>query len=414
MATGQLLNTQRTERIPLGLKADRHHHVITFNPSSANPKETLYVRIPRLKENTFYVPCSFCLTADVKLSGNANNSVVENLGRNLVSKLRVKWGATNILEIDHYSLYSTYKDLWLTGEERDNKIFEGIQPETMRKLRSGVTVADANDKQKMLKKVFGKKYVIPLDFELLSTHAPFYKFPIQEDIIFEITLAPKEDIIVTGTTTDMNYKLENICLEYETVTNETIASQLTANYNAGFSCFYDFVDHFKTVDITANETLINENVNFPRRSIKGILLLFVSDYDDGERDSEKFENPNITNVKITIEGVSNKVFIEGMRMLDQWKEAKNHFMRESIKPTNDCFMTMEKFYADNKFCLWVDLRTIHDNNLHGSGKALKNTKDGIQLAITKEAGKGPFKMHIFVVSDAQVNIQNCQITSVQY
>ena len=30
MATGQLLNTQRTNKIPLGLKADRSQHVITF------------------------------------------------------------------------------------------------------------------------------------------------------------------------------------------------------------------------------------------------------------------------------------------------------------------------------------------------------------------------------------------------
>ena len=55
MATGQLLNTQRTNKIPLGLKADRSQHVITFNPSSANPKETLYVRIPRLKEDAIFV-----------------------------------------------------------------------------------------------------------------------------------------------------------------------------------------------------------------------------------------------------------------------------------------------------------------------------------------------------------------------
>jgi hypothetical protein len=92
----------------------------------------------------------------------------------------------------------------------------------------------------------------------------------------------------------MNYKLENICLEYNTVTNETLARQLQNNYNTGFSIFYDWIDHFKIVTINANYSLINENINFPKRSIKGILLLFISDYDDGKRDSEKFENLNIT------------------------------------------------------------------------------------------------------------------------
>jgi hypothetical protein len=54
--------------------------------------------------------------------------------------------------------------------------------------------------------VFKKKYKIPLDFELFSSCAPFYKFPIDEDIIFELTLANKEDVIFTDTTTNMNYK----------------------------------------------------------------------------------------------------------------------------------------------------------------------------------------------------------------
>jgi hypothetical protein len=54
---------------------------------------------------------------------------------------------------------------------------------------------------------------------LLSKHAPFYKYPIQEDIIFELSFSPKEDVIVSDVTANMNYKLENICLEYDTITN---------------------------------------------------------------------------------------------------------------------------------------------------------------------------------------------------
>ena len=58
------------------------------------------------------------------------------------------------------------------------------------------------------------------------------------------------------------------------------------------------------------------------------MLLFISKHADGKRDSEKFENPGITNVKVTIEGVANKLFVEAMRTLDQWKEAKRFFMSE--------------------------------------------------------------------------------------
>lgn len=418
MATGKILNSSRTNRIPLGLKAEKHHHVITNNPSSANPKETLYIRLPRLNENTFYVPNSIYLSVDVSISGNSKNSVVNNLGRNLISKLVIKWGTENILQVDNYNLYATFKDLWLTEKVRKNCIFQGIQSKNLRALRSGVTEANVTGEtanERTLKVVYGEKYKIPLDFELLSTHSPFYKYPIQEDVIIEITLAPKEDIIFTTTIANMNYELKNICLEYDTVTNETLARQLLNILNMGLSVHYDWIDHFKTINVTAAQTLINENINFPRRSIKGILLLFITDFTDGTRDSEKFENPNISKVKITIEGITNKIFPTSMRLLDQWEEIKKHFICEEVKQTQNSFMNIEKYYGDdNHYGFWLDLRTTEDNNLHGSGKALRNTKDGIQLEITKDGAKGPYKMHIFIVCDAQVNIANSQLSSLTY
>ena len=418
MASGSILNTRRNNRIPLGLKSERLHHVITNNPSSANPKETLYIRIPRLTENTFYVPGSVYLSADVDISGDSKNSVVNNLGRNLVSKLVVKFGPETILHIDNYDLFSTFKDLWLSNEERKNSVFQGIQSSNLRALRSGVSEANVNGEtadERTLKSVYNDKYKIPLDFELITTHAPLYKYPLQEDVIFEITLAPKEDIIFTATTASMNYELKNLCLEYDTVTNQSIASQLMNNYNAGYSVLYDWIDHFKTVNVGRTDTLINENINFPKRSIKGILLLFVTDHTDGTRDSEKFENPKISKVKVTIEGIANKLHPEGMRLLDHWEEIKKHFMSEDVKKTQDCYMDIEKYYGqDDHYGLWVDLRTTEDNTLHGSGKALQNTKDGIQLALTKDGTKGPYKMHIYIVSDAQINIQNCQLASLMH
>jgi hypothetical protein len=51
----------------------------------------------------------------------------------------------------------------------------------------------------------------------------FINSPFDEDIIFELTLANKEDVIFTDTTTNMNYKLEKICLEFNTITNGPIS-----------------------------------------------------------------------------------------------------------------------------------------------------------------------------------------------
>jgi hypothetical protein len=60
--------------------------------------------------------------------------------------------------------------------------------------------------------------------------------------------------------------------------------------------------------------------------------------------------------------------------MDQWEEIKKHFMSEEIKETKDCNMDMMKYYNDDKFALWLDLRTTEDKALHGSGKALQILK----------------------------------------
>jgi hypothetical protein len=48
-------------------------------------------------ESNFFIPDSVYLSADVTLSGNANDTGVNNLGRNLISKLAVKWGTETII-----------------------------------------------------------------------------------------------------------------------------------------------------------------------------------------------------------------------------------------------------------------------------------------------------------------------------
>jgi len=74
-----------------GLKAERTLHRVTFTPSSANPKETLYVTLPSLSENTLLVPGTLALRFDlgVKHTTHDDRYVVNNVGRNLVSRLKI-------------------------------------------------------------------------------------------------------------------------------------------------------------------------------------------------------------------------------------------------------------------------------------------------------------------------------------
>ena len=80
------IDPNRMPKEPFGLKAETTLHRTTFTPSSANPGETLYVNIPKLSGNNVIVPNSVRLAFDlVIVDGEANDTVVNNIGRNLVS-----------------------------------------------------------------------------------------------------------------------------------------------------------------------------------------------------------------------------------------------------------------------------------------------------------------------------------------
>ena len=59
----------------------------------------------------------------------------------------------------------------------------------------------------------------------------------------------------------------------------------------------------------------------------GILLLFTENPTAGERDSEKFVNPDIKSVHINIDGVPNMLYSKGMLPTDQWGSIKQRFPR---------------------------------------------------------------------------------------
>jgi len=63
----------------------------------------------------------------------------------------------------------------------------------------------------------------------------------------------------------------------------------------------------------------------------------------------------------------------------------------------------------------IDMRSMADRQLHGSGTRLVNSHSGIQLQIDRKGeGSGNVECHIFVISDAQFNVMDRQFDSVLY
>ena len=403
------INPNRIPREPFGLKSELTLNRITLNPSSASPGETLYINIPKLSDNLVIVPGSLSLTFDLDVDGHANNTLVNNVGSNLVSRLRVLFGGETLQDTQRYDLFQTYHDLFLTDEEREDRLKQGISSENIRKLRTNAGDKKTQDVREVaLASIHNTKYHIPLNHPILNDHGVFYPKGLDHQLIFEITLAQVNDIVIySDTTKTPTYSIKNLELEYSCISSEYLAREAQAAYQVGKGFFYENVTLHKTFTISIpNDSVINQHINLPRRSMTGILCLFTIPNAAGARNSENFYNPGITSVNIDVDGVPNRLYSKGMIPSDLWESVKKRFGREGVK---------EKDFYYNKFALWIDLRTHPDNDIHGGGLALADTRDGVKIEIKrKQSGSGTITCYMFVVADAMMEVMNSNLHSIKY
>jgi len=322
-------------KTPHAIKAPRAVKRITFDRTEANPGETLYVHVPKQNENEVLVPGSLCLRFDIDITGgHANNYLVQNVSRALVSKMVVKFAGTILQDTDGYDLFKIYEDLFLSQEQRDDMILEGIQSVNLCKIRSkaGDKKTSGVDTENTLNENFGAKYYIWLDHQILTDHGVFYPQALYNDLVFELTLAGAAQVVKGSDPAKLKYKLTNIQLEYEMIHSKQLAEEAESEYSSGKEFLYDHVHLEKTITFAKNtDARLNIKVNAQRKSLKAILLLFTEPYTAGTRDSEKFVFPDLRKVKVTINGSPSMLYNEGIVSTDLWREAKRFFVREKIK-----------------------------------------------------------------------------------
>ena len=218
-------------------------------------------------------------------------------------------------------------------------------------------------------------------------------------------------MVVKGSdTSKLGYELTKIDLEYEVIHDTNLSTEASSSYLNGKEFMYEHVTHYK---ILAVKKLEDKIITVSRRSMKGILFHFCETHVEGARDSEEFFNPNITDVKVSINGIPNKVNSQGLEPREQWQEVLQHFAAKNGGNTD--IMDATRFYTGDKFGLFIDLSSMRDGKMHGSGLELDNSKGGVDLKLQKKgSGSGTVNSHIFVTADAQFNILNHKLESVMY
>ena len=380
MEVGDKLNPQRSYRKGFALKCLHQHIIKTNNPSTIGPGELLTVRFPDLTENQVIIPSTTKLTFNITLAGtDANRTLVDNLGRNIIRKLVVKLEGNEIISIDDYDVLYSFSDCWKTAAERRNAIFQGIveaNGQTVNAIKHRINTGDKADdaKDQTVASIYDNRFCIPLDFEILETSLPLYQYGLGSHLTYELTFADYSDVI-KSMYTNATYTISNISLEFDTKINASLASQIKTEYMKS-SILYDIILRARILPLNKSNTSFSVDINSPSKSLKGVLLIFTQERSATKfaRDTEEFYNPKITKVEVTVEGVPDELYAQNMEYRHQYDEIVKHFAEGRLKEAGAIQKDLKLHnvniasYNTDKCALWLDFRTIDDNRLHDSGR----------------------------------------------
>ena len=276
----------------------------------------------------------------------------------------------------------------------------------------------SNKKDSAIADTYGDKFLIPLDFEMLDSSEPFYQAGLGNRLCYEITFSDHNRVIKSAVASpDAKYVFSNLSLEYEIITQPTLAKYISDEYQ-NMALLYDRIFRHREVKVNKSDMTWNWSFNTPCKSLKGILVLFEEE-GSYARDTGKFYNPKIQKVSVILEGKPNQLYAQGMRSYEICKyfaegKKKDNNANEVQKHLQLHNVNVGEYFTD-KYVLWLHFRTIDKSALHEMGRKIENASEGITLQIEKKAeSTGPLNVYIYLIMDAQLNIQNGAYVSAMY
>ena len=124
-----------------------------------------------------------------------------------------------------------------------------------------------------------------------------------------------------------------------------------------------------------------------------------------------------------MEGKPNQLYAQGMRSFEQYDEICKYFAegKQRDNDANEIQKHVQLYnlssgeHLVNKYALWLDFRMIDENELHRTGRRIENASEGITLQIEKKTeSAGALSAYIYLIMDAQLNIQNGAYVSAVY
>ena len=181
----------------------------------------------------------------------------------------MKLEGNKIISTDDCDIFYSYYDCWKMTTERHNAVFQGIvevggQMENAIKHR--INAGDkANDtKDETVASIFDNKFCIPLDFEIIETGIPLYQYGLGCRLTYESSFADYTNVIKSANT-DASYTISNISLEFDTVTNASLASQIRTEYMKSRILFIDRILRSLIIPLNNSDAIFSVDINSPSK-----------------------------------------------------------------------------------------------------------------------------------------------------
>ena len=151
----------------------KREHIAEVNISNmAYPNHHIDIEIPHGSRDHVIVPETVkrAFNLDFELT-NETRSIVNNLGRTLVKKKVLIFGSKQSDTISNTYICDTYKDLYLSEKELEEKLLQSIQSANGLNARVQAKKADGTgiiltNKEHAIKKTFDKRFATPLAFDV--------------------------------------------------------------------------------------------------------------------------------------------------------------------------------------------------------------------------------------------------------
>ena len=105
--------------------------------------------------------------------------------------------------------------------------------------------------------------------KILEIGLPFHECGLGTRLTYELTFTD----VIKASNPDASYTISNISLEFHTVTNASLASQVRTEYTKS-NILYNRILRSHVIPLKDSDTSFSVDMNSPSKSLKAVLLIF--------------------------------------------------------------------------------------------------------------------------------------------